>query len=82
MKICTTGRHWSSSIHRMGQPIHKLATVHLIPSKCGELALWPDGLVSVIESEEFLKVCLYDCEASVDGRVAKAVCEEGEVGEA
>ena len=72
----------TDSIRRMGQPIYKLATVHLIPTKRGELALWLDGLASVIESEEFLKVCLYDSEASVDGCVAKAVCEEGEVGEA
>ena len=64
------------------QPIYKLATVHLIPTKHGELALWLDGLASIIESEEFLKVCLYDSEASFDGRVAKAVCEEREVGEA
>ena len=50
--------------------------MHLIPTKHGESALWLDGLASVIESEEFLKVCLYDSEASVDGWVAKAVCEE------
>ena len=81
MRICTSERHWSSSIKRMGQPIYKLATVHLIPTERRESALWLNRLASVIESEEFLKVCLYDSEASVDGQVAKAVCEEGEVGE-
>ena len=80
MRICTSDRHWSSSIHRNGQPIYKLATVHLIPTKHGELALWLDGLAFIIESKEFLKVCLYNSEVSVDGWVAKAVCEEGEVG--
>ena len=74
--------HWTSSIHRMGQPIDKLAgVVDLVPSESGESVLGLDGFPSVMEGQEFLEVSLYDGEAGVDGWVAKAVGEEGEVGE-
>ena len=80
-RIHTWDRHWSG-VHRMGHPIHKRGTVHLIPTKRGEPGLWLDGFASVVESQEFLQVGLHHCEAGVDGCVAESVCEEGEVGEA
>ena len=82
VRIAIWDGHWTSSIHRMGQPIDKLAgVVDLVPSESGESVLGLDGFPSVVEGQEFLEVSLYDGEAGVDGWVAKAVGEEGEVGE-
>ena len=80
VRIAIWDGHWTSSIHRMGQPIDKLAgVVDLVPSESGESVLGLDGFPTVVEGQEFLEVSLYDGEAGVDGWVAKGVGEEGEV---
>ena len=76
-------RIWDG-IHRMGQPVDKLAgsKVDVFPTKRREPVLGLDRFPSVVEGQKFLEVSLYHGETGVDGRVSKAVGEEGEVGEA
>ena len=70
-----------TSIRWMGHPITKRA-MYFIATKRGEPILRLNGFSSVIECQRFLQVSLYNTETGIDGRIAIAVREKTEVGEA
>ena len=65
----------------MSHPIWQWS-MHFISTKHSISTLGLNRLSAVVESQQLLQVRLYNAETGVDGRIAKSMRQETEVGEA